>query len=427
MTTAADPGTSHDPLTGTPYVLVSTDGHVGPSLTGQLREYCPQEYLADFDAYAAANAGPVAFVGAKEMFDKQQLPEALIEARKLAFECPGQQDPYARVKDMDRDGVAAEVIFAGGQNDEVLPFLSPLGLSVDGIDARLQQAGQEIYNRWLADFVTVEPERHVGLVHVPIWDIEAAANAAAWGHQHGLHGINFPAPRRGLLPYNDPAYDPFWRVAEEYDMPLCCHSGGGETPLGITGPGGSEIFMSEALWLGRRGLHQMIFGGVFERFPGLKVVFCEQRTAWVPQTLPDLDSIYYNTAVSAFVKNLKSPSEYWHRNCFVGGSFLAPFEVALRHQVGVDNLMWGTDYPHQEGTWPNTALAVRNTFHDVPEQETRKILGENALRVFNFDDRKIRDIAARIGPDPADVAQPVHPAELPEHRGFAFRERGQYS
>ena len=71
MTTAADPGTSHDPLTGTPYVLVSTDGHVGPSLTGQLREYCPQEYLADFDAYAAANAGPVAFVGAKEMFDKQ--------------------------------------------------------------------------------------------------------------------------------------------------------------------------------------------------------------------------------------------------------------------------------------------------------------------------------------------------------------------
>jgi len=185
--------------------------------------------------------------------------------------------------------------------------------------------------------------------------------------------------------------------------------------------------MSEALWLGRRGLHQMIFGGVFERFPGLKVVFCEQRTAWVPQTLPDLDSIYYNTAVSAFVKNLKSPSEYWYQNCFIGGSFLAPFEVALRHEVGVDNLMWGTDYPHQEGTWPDTALAVRNTFHDVPEQETRKILGENALRVFNFDDGKIREIAERIGPKPADVAQPVPPSALPEHRGFAFRERGQYS
>lgn len=82
---------------------------------------------------------------------------------------------------------------------------------------------------------------------------------------------------------------------------------------------------------------------------------------------------------------------------------------------------------HQEGTWPNTALAVRNTFHDVPDQESRKILGENALRVFNFDDRKIREIAARIGPNPADVTQPVHASELPEHRGFAFRERGQYS
>jgi predicted TIM-barrel fold metal-dependent hydrolase len=227
-----------------------------------------------------------------------------------------------------------------------------MGLSVAGVDAQLQQAGQEIYNSWLADFVTVQPERHVGLVHVLIWDIEAAAQAVRWGHSHGLRGVNFPAPRAGLLAYNDPAYDAFWRVAVELDMPLCCHSGGGETPLGITGPGGAEIFMSEALWLGRRALHQMIFGGVFERFPGLKIVFCEQRTAWVPQTLPD--------------------------------SFLAPFEVALRDRVGVDNLMWGTDYPHQEGTWPNTALAVRNTFHGVPEDETRKILGENALRVFQL-------------------------------------------
>jgi predicted TIM-barrel fold metal-dependent hydrolase len=423
MTAIAD----HDVVTGTPYVLVSTDGHVGPSLTGQLRNYCPQEYLDDFDAYASANAGPVAFVGSKEMITDRELPASLVQARQLAFDCPGQQDPHERIKDMDLDGVAAEVIFAGGQNDEVLPFLSPMGLSVAGVDAQLQQAGQEIYNRWLADFVTVQPERHVGLAHVPIWDIEAAARAVRWGYEHGLRGVNFPAPRAGLLAYNDPAYDAFWRVVEELDMPLCCHSGGGETPLGIAGPGGAEIFMSEALWLGRRALHQMIFGGVFERFPGLKVVFCEQRTAWVPQTLPDLESIYYNAGVSPFVKSLRPPSEYWRQNCFIGGSFLAPFEVALRGQVGVDNLMWGTDYPHQEGTWPNTALAVRNTFHGVPEDETRRILGENALRVFNFDAAKIREIAQRIGPRPADVARPVPADELPEHRGFAFRERGQYS
>jgi hypothetical protein len=75
-------------------VLVSTDGHVGPSLTGQLRGYCPEKHLEDFDAYAAANAGPVAFVGAKEMFDKQEIPQSLVEARRLAFECPGQQDPH---------------------------------------------------------------------------------------------------------------------------------------------------------------------------------------------------------------------------------------------------------------------------------------------------------------------------------------------
>ena len=143
MTAIAD----HDVVTVTPYVLVSTDGHVGPSLTGQLRDYCPQEYLDDFDAYAAANAGPVAFVGSKEMMTDRELPASLVQARQLAFDCPGQQDPYERIKDMDLDGVAAEVIFAGGQNDEVLPFLSPMGLSVAGVDAQLQQAGQEIYNR----------------------------------------------------------------------------------------------------------------------------------------------------------------------------------------------------------------------------------------------------------------------------------------
>ncbi|MDV7241626.1 MULTISPECIES: amidohydrolase family protein [Rhodococcus] len=427
MTATAAAETGQKSLSTTPYILVSTDGHVGPSLTGQLREYCPAEYLEEFDRYAEANAGPVAFVGTNDMQSERKQSEAQREAVRLAFECRGQQDPHVRIKDMNADGVAAEVIFAGGQNDEVLPFLSPLGLSVDGVDAQLQQVGQQIYNRWLADFVTVEPERHVGLVHVPIWDIDEAIKAVRWGHEHGLKGVNFPAPRRGLTAYNDPAYDPFWRVVEELDMPLCAHSGGGETPLGITGPGGMELFQSEALWLGRRAIHQMIFGGVFERFPGLKLVFCEQRTAWVPQTIADLDSIYYGATATPFVKKLAPPSEYYRRNCFIGGSFLAPFEAAQRYEVGVDNLMWGTDYPHQEGTWPNTALAVRNTFHSIPEDETRKILGETAVRVFNFDADKLRKISDRIGPQPADVARPVPASELPAHRGFAFRERGQYS
>ena len=413
--------------TGTPYVLVSTDAHVGPSLTGQLREYCPKQYLEDFDAYATANAGTVAPAGNEEAFLRGPGKSFTMASQRVAWTCRGQQDPYERLKDMDADGVAADVIFAGGQNGEVLPFLSPLGLSLAGVDATLQQVGQEIYNRWLAEFVTVEPERHVGLVHVPIWDIDAAVHAVRWGSEHGLRGINFPAPRMGLLAYNDPAYDPFWQVAEECDMPLACHSGGGEMPLGVDGPGGYEVLMSETLWLGRRALHQMIFGGVFERFPGLKVVFCEQRTAWAPQTLPDLDSIYYSPLASPSVKQLKSPSDYWHQNCFIGGSFLAPYEVALRREVGLDNLMWGTDYPHQEGTWPNTALALRYTFSDVPEDETRKILGENALRVFNLEADKIHAISARIGPKPSDVARPVRPEELPDHRGFAFRERGQYS
>jgi predicted TIM-barrel fold metal-dependent hydrolase len=120
----------------------------------------------------------------------------------------------------------------------------------------------------------------------------------------------------------------------------------------------------------------------------------------------------------------RKPSEYWATNCYIGGSFLAPFEVARRHEIGLHNLMWGADYPHQEGTWPNTLLAIRHAFRDAPEHDARLILGENALHVFDLDRDELRAIADRIGPTPAQIAEPV--TEFPEHRGLAFREYGDF-
>jgi hypothetical protein len=121
------------------------------------------------------------------------------------------------------------------------------------------------------------------------------------------------------------------------------------------------------------------------------------------------------------------PSEYFRRNCFVTGSFMARFEVALRHEVGISQLLWGSDYPHAEGTWPHTKLSLRHTFHDVPEPDTRAILGGNAIEVFGLDEAELTRIAAQIGPTPDEVATPVRPEELPRDRGYAFRETGAFS
>jgi predicted TIM-barrel fold metal-dependent hydrolase len=137
--------------------------------------------------------------------------------------------------------------------------------------------------------------------------------------------------------------------------------------------------------------------------------------------------VYFLANAAELQKSLsRKPSEYWATNCYIGGSFLAPFEVAQRHSIGEGNLMWGADYPHQEGTWPNTLLAIRYAFNETPIQDVRRILGENAVQVFGLDSVVLHDVASRIGPTPLEISLPVDAGEIPEHRGLAFREGGDF-
>lgn len=426
-------------------MIVSTDSHVGPSLEEQLRPYCPKEYLEQFDEFTrevnrARGSDPTIPAHIRAVMTRPQSASGIADekvaartrARESAWECPGQYDPHTRLRDMDADGVAADVIFAGGQNGEVLPFLSWGGFDYGpaGVAGDLRAVGVHIFNQWLADFVSVAPERHAGVMQIPISDIDAAVREVEWGRAAGLRAVNLPAPQRDFPAFTEPIYEPFWSACEALDLPLLTHVGGGEQPLGVNGPMGRALLQSEQHFMGRRGLWQMIFGGVFERHPGLKLVFTEQRQEWVAETLRHLDSVYdHVTSSSKEARETvpRRPSEYWASNCYIGGSFMAPFEAAARHEVGVRNLMWGTDYPHMEGTWPNTRLALRNTFAGVPEDDTRLILGENAVRVYGFDRAALHAIADRIGPKPEDLTTPLAPEEFPPFRGFAFREHGVVS
>jgi predicted TIM-barrel fold metal-dependent hydrolase len=168
-----------------------------------------------------------------------------------------------------------------------------------------------------------------------------------------------------------------------------------------------------------------MFGGVFQRFPELRFVFTETGLSWIPGELFKLDREFEigrrvgDAAYPMYHRALEGlelqPSEYFRRNVWVGASLMIGMEVALREQIGLDKVMWGADYPHHEGTFPRTTLALRILFSDVPEDEVRAMTSLNAAELYGFDLDALRPIAEAIGPTTAEVATPVSPDELPAH------------
>lgn len=397
------------------YMIVSTDSHVGPRVKEDLREYCPSHLIDAYDEFVAAwepyrrgvwdDDGPMA----KGIPFTDKVKHRTEQTTSTA----GVHDPQVRLRDMDADGIAAEVIYHGAMTPEIIPFQISQ-------DPELQAEGIRIYNRWLADFVTAAPDRFIAAAHLPIWDVEASVEEVYWAAEHGLKCINFPAPNRQFTAYNDPAWEPLWAACEETGLPLTTHGGSGDMPP-YTGPESWALYMSDLFFFSRRGLWYLIWSGAFERHPGLKMIFTEQRSEWVPSTLDHLDSIYRSEFHdwSQFIP--RPPSEYFERQCYVASSFMARFEAEMRHEIGIDKLMWGTDYPHYEGSYLNTPACLRQTFAGLPTDEVRKILGENAIPVFNLDRNVLREVADRIGPHPDDVDRPLADHEVPEVLGCAFR------
>lgn len=447
------------PLRGEPYMIVSSDSHAGPPPEVHLRPYCPDKYLREFDEYCAsarAHADKMRKLVDEGRAGQKQNPtlrELGLEGTVECIECEGHWDPHVRLRHMDESGVAAEVVFAGGQNFEELPFMGKgWNAGMAAVATELRSASQVMWNRWLADYISVSPDRLVGVLQNPVWDVDLAVREVHWGAARGLRVINLPAPRRDFPAYTDHVYDDLWAACAETDTVLVTHSGGGEEPLGADARRGRFLHIAENHWLGNRGLAQLIFGGVFHRFPTLKYVLTEQRTEFAPDLVRHLDSVYdagvraerdgpglYPAAPFLYSGSdvdpdptspealPEKPSFYWRQNCILSGSFLAPYEVAYRHEVGLSQLLWGSDYPHLEGTWPETPQSIRHTFHDIPEDEVRLILGETACIVYGLDRDRLWPIAQKIGPAPEQVATSLRADETPSGRNGAFRETATFA
>ena len=343
-------------------LVVSCDGHVGPSVKHQLRSYCEQRHLADFDEFSEElEQSRASETVDTDLAIPKEWSDSLTERAQMA----GLQDPAARLRDMDQDGIAAEVLYHGGANGESMPF-STFSLATWGSPKynHLEGVGVRIYNRWLADYVAENPDRLLAIGHVTVRDIDEAVAEVYRVKDAGFKGINLPAPRRDFTPYPDSSWDPFWAACEETGLTLCTHGGGGDLEDRLRGPSQNPIFLMEYPWFGRRGLWHLILGGVFHRYPGLKLALAEQFGDWVPETLVEMDSAYLSPHFSAALRAVvpEKPSEYFKRHCFVGASFMSrtEAEIGLEHGLA-GNIMWGADYPHPEGSFPNSrAFAAPN-------------------------------------------------------------------
>ncbi len=379
-----------------PYVVITGDAHAGASLD-TYREYLDPGWREEFDAWRASYRNPA--------------------RRHLGKKKTKNWNSAERIADLERDGVVAEVVYP----NTVPPFydrayhVSPL--------ARPEQyprwlAGTRAHNRWLADFCSEAPERRAGVGLIHLNDIDDAIRDVEWIARHGLRGgvlLPLPAPSdTHLKPLHHRDYDRLWAAIQDHDLVMNQHSGQGTPDYGDQ-PGSQVLWVVEMPFYIQRGLVQLIVGGVFERFPRLKLIVTESGCAWVPSLLARLDGMLA-AARAGMIGEIDTTAEdlpphpasvYARRNCWYGASFPHPRDIEGREVVGVDRILWGNDYPHYEGCWPYSRENMRLAFADVDPTETRMMLGENAAALYGFDLEKLRPVAEKLGITPDLVSTPL--------------------
>jgi predicted TIM-barrel fold metal-dependent hydrolase len=291
------------------------------------------------------------------------------------------------------------------------------------------EAGVRVHHRWAYDTFGAAGDRILltGVTgHAPCLDMDATLAELRWISDHGFVGTVMPGMTvyPGQAPLYDEYWEPFWTECEARGLTLVVHAGYGP----LQGPlsnalaqleqhkhaGASEGEMAELTvdalrkeffldLLPRRPMWQLMLSGVFDRHPDLKLLLTEIRADWLPAQLHHLDALYEQHRSDLPAK--RRPSEYWRSNGLTSLSFAHRAEVEMRDEIGIETIGFGRDYPHPEGTWPNTSRWLQEAFAGVPEQELRMMLGENAIRFFGLDRQRLVDIAKRIGPSIDDVVR----------------------
>ena len=390
--------------------IISSDSHAGADIL-DYRPYLDRAWHDDFDRWAASYVNPWKFIDQRG---------AVTATGAASADSSLNWDSDRRLKDLESDGIVAEVVFPNTPT----PFVPDSTLSAPKPKTREEYearwAGIRAHNRWLVDFCAQAPGRRAGVAEILLYDVDDAVAEVRRTHEAGLTGgIVLPVDGHedGLVPLYYTDFEALWSVCAELGVPVHRHARAPGGPVSKrTGPGGFAVGLLELHFWDHRALAHMIFSGALERHPDLTFVMTETGTGWVPGELLRMDALYAEskkgTGILAFLAEAlgemtMSPTEYFQRNCYIGASLMTVPEAEARDAVGVDRLMWGQDYPHAEGTFPFSRTAYQMLFGDVAENEVRSMLSETAAKVYGFDLDFLQPIAQRVGPTLAELRAPV--------------------
>ena len=283
-------------------------------------------------------------------------------------------DPDLRLKDQERDGVQAEVLYG------ILGATRRLNDSEAAVEL------VQIYNEWLAGFCNTHPDRYAGLACIPNTPIEAAVEEMRRVIKRGgVRGLEI-AHSYDITPFWDPQWNPVWEVANEVALPLHFHTAGERRPdLAKLPPqlarvehavhiSGFQLYMATTLI-------SVIFAGVLERYRNVKIVIGESGIGWIPYVLDRMDAEWEDQFKD--IGLTMRPSEYWRRQC------RATYQsdrigIKLLDDIGYDTIMWGSDFPHPDGVWPDSSEFIERELGHLPAEVRHKIVCENAGKLYGF-------------------------------------------
>jgi predicted TIM-barrel fold metal-dependent hydrolase len=322
---------------------------------------------------------------------------------------------------LEEQGIHAEVsypgpVLAGG----ISPAMYLGNVTADGLDA--VWPALHGYNRWLADFCNAAPGRRAGVLPTDLHDLDRAIEELGWARDNGIFGgVMLPAMSvRSKLPGYAAAYfEPFWSACEDLGIVVNLHTGASGTATDAKylydDEHGGMLGLYEVFVFTRRPLWFLIFGGVFDRHPNLKVVIAENGVQWLPSFVRDMESFFDTHGGAPVRSSLKlRPADYVAKHVYVAGSLMKRYEAEMYDEIGADRLMWGADYPHLEGAVPVHREVMQHIFGGLPEPAVRAMLGGTAMQLWDFDRAALAAAADRVGPTVADLASPLDVSAIPE-------------
>jgi predicted TIM-barrel fold metal-dependent hydrolase len=394
MTTTTQPGSIADVLATT--WMISSDSHIieppdlWEGLVPVLGDRAPRVVSeADGDWWYVDGRKTMSFIGIQtgDRFVKEA--DELRTSAVFGDVRPAAYDPAAYLAENETDGIWGSVIY---------PSQGLVLFSVPVTDVVTLAMGT--YNDWVADFCSHDTGRLKGIAMVNLDDPDDAAAELTRCRALGLCGALVTVAPPSWLPFSHPDYDRFWATAQDLDMPLSMHTA---TDRGDP-RGGDDAFRLDVKHVPpsvffnqdhqvRQALGDLVFTGVFERYPGLRVGAVEHELGWIPYFLDRMDYTYTDRPPRGDWHRFPAgvlPSDYFHRNCFASFQEDA-VGIRERNVIGVETLMWGSDYPHTESTFPRSQEILCDVLAEVSPEDARKIVSQNAANLYHFDPPPARE------------------------------------